>query len=127
MRNKPKPLVMAGVLLSAASMLVFGFWALLSPAGFIDYVNYHPVNEHLAHDAGAFQIGIGATLIFALIWSDAIVVVLAGFVVASGLHTMTHFIDRHLGGHGTDVPILGLFTLIALATLFLRLRKKETA
>lgn len=102
MRNKPKPLVMAGVLLSAASMLVFGFWALLSPAGFIDYVNYHPVNEHLAHDAGAFQIGIGATLIFALIWSDAIVVSLAGFVVASGLHT------------------------IALATLFLRLRKKET-
>jgi hypothetical protein len=31
MRNKPKPLVMTGVLLSAASMLVFGFWALLSP------------------------------------------------------------------------------------------------
>lgn len=126
MRKKPRPLVLTGVLLSAASMLVFGFWALLSPAGFIDYVNYHPVNEHLAHDAGAFQIGIGATLIFSLVWSDAIVVALAGFVVASGLHTMTHFTDRHLGGHGTDVPILGFITLIALATLFLRLRKKGT-
>ncbi|MFI7633942.1 hypothetical protein [Nonomuraea sp. NPDC049400] len=125
MRSSPKPLVMTGVLLSAASMLVFGFWALLSPTSFIDYVNYHPVNEHLAHDAGAFQIGIGATLIFSLIWSDAIVVSLAGFAVASGLHTMTHFMDRHLGGHGTDVPILGLFTLIALATVYLRLRKKE--
>ncbi|MEO3805226.1 hypothetical protein [Nonomuraea sp. B1E8] len=117
---------MIGVLLGAASMLVFGFWALLSPVSFLDYVNYHPVNEHLAHDAGAFQIGIGATLIFALIWSDALVVALAGFAVASGLHTMTHFMDRHLGGHGTDVPILGLFTLIALATLYLRLRKMES-
>ncbi|WP_067824843.1 hypothetical protein [Actinomadura kijaniata] len=126
MRNSPRPLVTIGVLLSAAGMLVFGFWALLSPAGFIDYVNYHPVNEHLAHDAGAFQIGIGATLLFALVWSDALVVSLAGFAVASGLHTMTHFMDRHLGGHGTDVPILGLFTLIALATIYLRLRKRET-
>ncbi|MET9002092.1 hypothetical protein [Amycolatopsis sp. NPDC004169] len=118
---------MAGVLLSAASMLLFGLWALLSPAGFIDYVNYRPVNEHLAHDAGAFQIGLGAALIFSLVWSDAIVVALAGFVVASGLHTMTHFIDRHLGGHGTDVPILGVITLVALATVFLRVRKKETS
>lgn len=127
MRSKPEPLVVVGVLLSAASMLVFGLWALLSPAGFVDYVNYHPLNEHLVHDAGAFQIGIGAALLFALVWSDALVVALAGFAVASGLHTMTHFLDRHMGGHGTDVPILGVFTLIALVSLALRLRKKATA
>ncbi|GAA4736869.1 hypothetical protein Prum_012180 [Phytohabitans rumicis] len=114
------------MLLSAASMSVFGLWALL-PAGFVDYVNYHPLNEHLVHDAGAFQVGIGAALLFALIWSDALVVTLAGFAVASGLHTMTHFLDRHLGGHGTDVPILAVFTVISLATIALRLRKKATA
>ncbi|WP_173074586.1 hypothetical protein [Phytohabitans rumicis] len=126
MRSKPEPLVVVGVLLSAASMSVFGLWALL-PAGFVDYVNYHPLNEHLVHDAGAFQVGIGAALLFALIWSDALVVTLAGFAVASGLHTMTHFLDRHLGGHGTDVPILAVFTVISLATIALRLRKKATA
>jgi hypothetical protein len=119
--------VVGGVLLSAASMLVFGFWALLSPAGFVDYVNYHPLNEHLVHDAGAFQIGIGAALLLALIWSDALVVVMAGFVVASGLHTMTHFLDRHMGGHSTDVPILAVLTLIAVATIALRLREKATS
>ena len=127
MRSKPEPLVAVDVLLSAVSMLVFGLWALLSPAGFVDYVNYHPLNEHLVHDAGAFQVGIGATLLFALVWSDALVVTLAGFAVASGLHTMSHFLDRHLGGHGTDVPILAVFTLISVVTIALRLRKKATA
>jgi hypothetical protein len=127
LRSKPEPLVVVGVLLSAASMLVFGLWALLSPAGFVDYVNYHPLNEHLVHDAGAFQVGIGSALLFALAWSDALAVTLAGFAVASGLHTMTHFLDRHMGGHGTDVPILAVFTLIAVATIALRLRKKATA
>jgi hypothetical protein len=126
LRSKPQPLVVVGVLLSAASMLVFGLWALLSPAGFVDYVNYHPLNEHLVHDAGAFQVGIGAGLLFALVWSDASVVALAGFAVASGLHTMTHYLDRHLGGHGTDVPILAVFTLIAVVTIALRPRRKAT-
>jgi hypothetical protein len=32
----------------------------------------------------------------------------------------------HMGGHDTDVPILGAFTLIAVATLALRLRKMVT-
>jgi len=127
LRSTPEPLVVVGTLLCAASMLVFGLWALLSPAGFVDYVNYHPLNEHLVHDAGAFQIGIGAALLFALGRSDALMVALAGFAVASALHAMTHFMDRHLGGHGTDVPILGVFTLIAVVTLSLRLRKKATA
>jgi hypothetical protein len=124
-RGKSIPIVV-GVLVSAASMLVFGFWALLSPSSFIDYVNYHPLNEHLVHDAGAFQIGIGAALLFALVWSDALVVAMAGFAVASAIHTMTHYVDRHMGGHDTDVPILSTITLIAVTTISLRLRKKAT-
>lgn len=124
MRTKPQPLVVAGTLLSAASMLIFGFWALLSPAAFVEYVNYPPVNEHLAHDAGAFQIGIGVTLLSALIWSDALVVALAGFTVAGALHTLTHYMDRHLGGHDSDVPLLGLLALIAIVTICLRMRKR---
>jgi hypothetical protein len=65
-------------------------------------------------DAGAFQVGIGVTVLLALAWNDALLVALTGFAVASGLHTISHSIDRHMGGHDSDVPVLGLFTLIAL-------------
>jgi hypothetical protein len=55
-------------------------------------------------------------------WSDALLVTLTGFVAASGLHTFSHFTDRYLGGHDTDVPTLSLLTLIGLAALYARLR-----
>lgn len=112
------PLVVLATLLSAASMLVFGLWALLSPRSFVDYVNFPPYNDHVVHDAGAFQIGIGAGLLLALIVSDGLVVSLGTFATASGLHTLTHFLDRHIGGHGSDVPLLGLFTVIAAAAIW---------
>ncbi|MEV4111443.1 hypothetical protein [Nonomuraea sp. NPDC049695] len=67
---------------------------------------------------GAFQIGIGAGLLLALVVSDGLVVALGTFAVASGLHTLTHFLDRHIGGHGSDVPLLGVFTVIAIAAIW---------
>jgi hypothetical protein len=123
---KRQALMTAAVLLCAASMLVFGFWALFAPESFIDFVDYHPYNEHLTHDAGAFQIGIGMTLLFTLVWNDATLVVLAGFAVASGLHTLSHHLDRHIGGHSHDVPSLGLFTLVALIAIVARIPTRRT-
>jgi hypothetical protein len=111
--------------LCAASMLVFGVWAFFAPVSFIDYVNYAPYNEHLTHDAGAFQIGIGVGLIAALLWNDALGAALVGFVVASGLHSWSHFTDRHLGGHGSDVPLLGLMTLLGVVAVVLLTRRKN--
>ncbi|WP_043841590.1 hypothetical protein [Amycolatopsis taiwanensis] len=122
-----KALMTTAVLLCAASMLVFGFWAYFAPESFIDFVDYYPYNEHLTHDAGAFQIGIGATLLFGLVWKDTTLVVLAGFVVASGLHTLSHYLDRHIGGHSSDVPTLGVFVLVALIAIIARIRMRRAA
>ena len=85
-----RPIGMAAAILSAATMVVLGGWAFLQPTSFSDLINYAPYNRHLVHDAGAFQIGIGATLLLALVWTDALLVALTGFVVASGLHTISH-------------------------------------
>lgn len=112
-------------LLCAASVLVFGVWAFFAPVSFIEYVNYAPYNEHLTHDAGAFQIGIGFGLIAALIWNDALGAALIGFIAASGLHTWSHFADRHLGGHGSDVPLLGATTLLGIVAVLLLMRRKS--
>lgn len=124
--DRPRSIpIIVMTLLCAASMLVFGVWAFFAPVSFIDYVNYAPYNEHLTHDAGAFQIGIGTGLIAALLWDDGLGAALVGFIVASGLHTLSHFLDRHIGGHGSDVPLLGITTLLAVAALTLRARGRH--
>lgn len=109
------------ILLCAVSMLSLGCWAFLLPRSFAEFIAYPPFNEHLIHDAGAFQIGLGVTLLAAA-WSDPVLVALSGFVVASGLHTLSHFMDRHVGGHAADVPALGLLTLIGLSAIYARFR-----
>jgi hypothetical protein len=48
------------VLICAVSMLGIGLWALVAPMSFAGWISFPPYNEHLIHDAGAFQIGIGA-------------------------------------------------------------------
>jgi hypothetical protein len=120
--------VTAAALVAGISMLAFGVWALFAPASFADLIDYAPYNEHLIHDAGAFQIGIGVTVLMALRWTDALGVALAGFVVAGGLHTLNHVLDLHLGGHETDPWALGALTLTAAAGLVARLATstKET-
>jgi len=121
---RPRPAtVTVAALICGASMLGLGLWAFLDPPSFSDFIDFAPYNEHLIHDAGAFQVGIGAAVLLALWWSDALVVALTGFVVASGLHTLSHAIDRSLGGHDSDVPSLGLLTLVALLALYLQGRK----
>ena len=100
-------------LVCAASMLVFGFWAFFAPTSFSDFIDYGPYNEHLIHDAGAFQLGIGVGVLAAVFWSDGLLAALTGFAVASGLHTVSHYLDRDLGAHDSDVPLLGLLTLVA--------------
>jgi hypothetical protein len=115
--------VTAAVLVCGASMLGLGAWAFLAPESFARFIDFPPYNEHLIHDVGAFQVGIGVTTLLALWWSDALLVALTGFAVASGLHTVSHLIDRPLGGHAGDVPSLGLLTLVALVAIYLHRRK----
>jgi predicted anti-sigma-YlaC factor YlaD len=115
--RRRRRVLVAATLVCAASMLALGGWAFLAPHSFSGFIDYAPYNEHLIHDAGAFQLGIGVAVLAALWWPDGLVAALTGFAVASGLHTLSHAIDRHLGGHDSDVPSLGLLTLLALVAV----------
>jgi hypothetical protein len=96
--------VLVALVICALSMLSLGCWAFPAPHACAELIAHPPFNERLVHGAGAFQIGIGVATLVATVWSDAVLVALTGFVVASGLHTLSHGMDRHLGGHAADVP-----------------------
>lgn len=96
-------------------MLAFGIWALADPRSFYDQLaTYPPYNTHLFHDVGAFQAGIGSTLLLALFRRDALYVVLLGTSVGTVLHAVSHIVDRDLGGRSTDPLAL---SAIAVAVL----------
>src|SRR5215217_3482434 len=112
---------MAAVTIGGLFMLVHGIWAFFAPASFADFVAF-PYNRHLLHDVGAFQIGIGTTMLLALMWKDAVMVVLAGYVVGSTFHLLSHILDRHIGGHSYDALVLGVMVSVGLAGMYLRSR-----
>lgn len=98
--------------------LLLGLWALLAPASFYEVIApFPPYNRHFLHDAGAFQIGIGATLLLALRWRDSLLVVLAGYAIGGACHALAHLLDRQLGGRGTDAPLLLILAALAVAAL----------
>src|SRR5262245_22817874 len=117
------PGVTAAVLVGGIVSLAAGIWSFFAPESFAAFVAF-PYNRHLLHDIGAFEIGIGATMLFALLWADSVLVVLAGYVVGTGFHLVSHIIDREIGGHSTDVPIQALLLLIGLAGFYTRSRGK---
>jgi hypothetical protein len=106
--------------LSGAWMLAVGLWALLAPRSFAEWIDFPPYAEHLLHDVGAFQIGIGVSVLAALAWTDAKAVALLGFVVAGAIHTVNHGIDLNLGGHTADVWLIGASTMLGAAALLIR-------
>lgn len=116
--------VVAISLLCALVTLAIGIWSLVAPESFAAAIGFPPYNEHLLHDVGAFQIGIGASLVFAVFWTDALGVALAAFVVGGGIHTLNHVLDLHLGGHEADQWALGALTVLALVGLLMRLRTR---
>jgi hypothetical protein len=81
--------------LAGASMLAAGIWAGATPRSFARFVDF-PYHQHFLHDLGAFQIGIGVTLLVALAWRDASAVALTGFLIASTLHAISHANDQDL-------------------------------
>src|SRR5215216_5007306 len=113
--------VIAVVSISGLFMLALGIWAFFAPASFADFVAF-PYNRHLLHDVGAFQIGIGVTMLLALLWADGVMVVLAGYVVGTGFHLASHIVDRHVGGHHYDPLVLGLLVGVGLAGMYARVR-----
>jgi PPOX class probable F420-dependent enzyme len=99
---------------------VAGVWALVSPGSFADRVDF-PDHEHFLHDIGAFQLGIGVTLLLALIWRDALATALAGFLVANTVHAVNHAVDLDLGGQAWQAWALALASALTAVALGLRL------
>jgi PPOX class probable F420-dependent enzyme len=109
---------------SGIFMVGGGLWALVAPRSFADFADFPPYNHHFLHDLGAFQFGIGVTLLVALIWRDALALGLVGFLVSNTVHAVNHAVDLHLGGHGqSDWIGLAVLSLAVAAALFLRLRE----
>ncbi|HZQ30818.1 MAG TPA: PPOX class F420-dependent oxidoreductase [Mycobacterium sp.] len=101
---------------------VIGVWCLIDPASFARFVGFEN-HEHFLHDVGAFQLGLGVTLLLALVWSDALATALAGFIVANVVHTVNHFVDLNLGGWAWEAWILGAASVALIVGFVLRWRE----
>jgi hypothetical protein len=102
----------------AAVFLAFGLWAFADPESFFDEVaTFEPYNQHLVQDVGAFQIGLGAVLLLAVLAprQDPVAVALLGVGIGSAVHVASHAIGHDLGGDPeVDIPV---FTALTLALL----------
>jgi uncharacterized membrane protein len=111
------------VVLGAAVFLVAGAWAFFWPRSFYEIVaEFPPFNLHLFHDAGAFQLGIGAALLAGLFWRDALLVGMFGGTVGAVVHAISHIVDRSLGGNPSDPWTLSVLAGLLVIATGLRLR-----
>lgn len=115
--------LIAATLLGAVVTLGAGVWALTAPDSFAGYTEFQPYNEHFVHDIGAFQLGIGVTLLFSLAWRDGPAVALAGFLAGNTVHAVNHWVDLDLGGHAQDPWLLLALSVVLGVALVLRLRQ----
>jgi len=110
----------------AAVFLVFGLWAFADPESFFEEVaTFEPYNQHFIQDIGAFQIGLGAVLLLAVLvpGQDALAVGLLGTGAGSAVHVVSHIIGNDLGGRPeSDIPIFIALTLVLLVPGALRWR-----
>lgn len=99
-----------------------GIWCLIDPNSFADAVGFD-AHRHFLHDVGAFQLGLGVTLLLALIWADALATALAGFVAANTVHTANHVVDLDVGGSVAQAWVLGVVSVALALAFVLRLRQ----
>jgi peptidoglycan/LPS O-acetylase OafA/YrhL len=117
-------LVRAFAVIAGIVILALGLWAFFSPQSFYDQTaTWPPYNKHFLHDVGAFQAGLGATLILAAFARDALLVALSGAAVGSVIHAIAHFIDRGNGGRASDPALLGVLAALIVAAAILRARE----
>ncbi|MGH2784683.1 MAG: hypothetical protein ACRDJ1_05445 [Actinomycetota bacterium] len=116
-------LARAVALLAGLFFLGLGVWAFFDPRSFYEQLaTFPPYNRHLFHDAGAFQIGIGATLLLALTWKDGLSIALGGASVLAVMHAISHFIDKDLGGKDTDPWFLSFVAAVIVIGFIARRR-----
>jgi hypothetical protein len=109
--------------LIALVLVATGLWAMLAPESFYAGVAvYPPYNRHFIHDIGAFNLGLGATLGFALALGDALLVALAGNAVGALAHFVSHTVDRDLGGQPGDPITFAIFAVVLVGLAVWRAR-----
>jgi len=109
---------------SAGSTSSSGSGRCCGPAPFADFADFDH-HLHFLHDVGAFQIGLGVMLFLALIWRDAVAVVLAAFLVGNTIHAVNHAVDLDNGGRTTDPWFLGALSLVAAVAFVQRYRRLD--
>jgi hypothetical protein len=115
--------VRAAVVVLALFWLGSGIWLVAAPHSFYkELATFPPYNRHFLHDAGVFSTALGACLLGALVWGDALSVVLGGVAVGSVLHVGSHLVDSDLGGRSSDPIGLGLIAALAVAGTVVRRR-----
>lgn len=118
-----KAIIYAAVGSSGLLGVTFGAWAFFGPESFFESIaTFPPYNLHFMHDLGALQLGIGAALLGALVWHDALLVALQGGTIAAGFHFVAHVLDRDIGGRASDPWTLGALAVLPLVALILRAR-----
>lgn len=111
--------------LGAAFFLVAGAWSFLWPRSFFETVAlYPPYNEHLFHDLGAFQLGIGAALAAGLAPVRGLVAGLVGGAAGATFHTASHWIDRGHGGRESDPLITSLLAVVLVLAAIVTARRR---
>ena len=106
--------------------LLFGGWALVSPAGFYETVaTFEPYNAHFVQDIGAFQVGLGVTLVLAaFVTGDALLAALAGVGLGALAHVISHLVGLDAGGTPEiDVPSLSILAVLLLVAGAARWRR----
>lgn len=99
---------------------------MLDPRLFFDAVaTFEPYNRHFLQDIGAFQIGLGAVLLLAVLPGrvDGLALALLGVGIGATFHFISHIVGRDLGGTPeTDIPVFGVVALLLLTAGALRWR-----
>ncbi|MBO0807202.1 MAG: hypothetical protein J2P32_02735 [Actinobacteria bacterium] len=92
-----------------------GLWAFLDPHSFAEETERAPI-VHLAHDMGAFMVGLGVWAIVSIIRSDALGSAFLGLATTSAADAVVHVEDMHLGHIRPIEPwILGALTVLLIA------------
>jgi hypothetical protein len=118
--------VRALVALIGGLLTVLGLWAFAAPQSFYDQVAvYPPYSPHLIHDLGAFQAGLGISLLAGLRWPALLPGALIANLLAAVLHTASHVEDLGRGGHVYDLPVVAAVALILALAGALRWHRRS--